>query len=40
MAFGYVRNRPGKRWHTPRTQALIDAVYQSLSSSLSPTLAD
>lgn len=37
MAFGYVRNRPGKRWHTPRTQALIDAVYQSLSSSPSPS---
>jgi CubicO group peptidase (beta-lactamase class C family) len=30
LAFGYVRNRPGQRWQTPRTQALIDAVYQTL----------
>ncbi|MBW2722976.1 MAG: beta-lactamase family protein [Deltaproteobacteria bacterium] len=33
LAFGYVRNRPGQRWQTPRTQALIDAAYQSLSRS-------
>lgn len=31
MAFGYVRCRPGQRWQTPRTQALIDAVYQALA---------
>jgi CubicO group peptidase (beta-lactamase class C family) len=33
LAFGYVRNRLGRRWQTPRTQALIDAVYQSLSTA-------
>jgi CubicO group peptidase (beta-lactamase class C family) len=27
IAFGYVMNRPGERWKTPRTQRLIDAVY-------------
>jgi CubicO group peptidase (beta-lactamase class C family) len=30
MAFGYVTNRPGKRWQTVRTQRLIDAVYTCL----------
>jgi CubicO group peptidase (beta-lactamase class C family) len=30
MAFGYVTNRPGKRWQTVRTQRLIDAVYACL----------
>jgi len=30
MAFGYVMNRPGPRWKTPRTQRLIDAVYDCL----------
>lgn len=30
VAFGYVRNRPGDRWQTPRTQALVDAVYACL----------
>jgi CubicO group peptidase (beta-lactamase class C family) len=33
LAFGYVMNRPGDRWQTPRTQALIEAVYESLASS-------
>lgn len=30
LAFAYVRNRPGDRWQTPRTQALIDASYAAL----------
>lgn len=30
FAFGYVRNQPGDRWRTPRTLALVDAVYESL----------
>jgi CubicO group peptidase (beta-lactamase class C family) len=30
IAFGYLMNRPGKRWLTPRTNALVDAVYESL----------
>ncbi len=30
IAFGYLMNRPGLRWQTPRVQNLIDAVYASL----------
>jgi CubicO group peptidase (beta-lactamase class C family) len=30
VAFGYLMNRPGDRWQTPRTQRLVDAVYASL----------
>jgi CubicO group peptidase (beta-lactamase class C family) len=30
VAFGYLMNRPGDRWKTPRTQRLIDAVYACL----------
>lgn len=30
LAFGYLMNRPGERWQTPRTQRLVDAVYASL----------
>ncbi len=30
LAFGYLMNRPGQRWQTPRVQNLIDAVYASL----------
>ena len=30
LAFGYVRNTMGPRWQTPRTRALIDAVYSCL----------
>jgi len=30
IAFGYLMNRPGKRWQTPRVQNLINAVYASL----------
>lgn len=40
VAFGYVRNRPGRRWQTPRTQALIDALYRSLGSRQPPTVHD
>jgi CubicO group peptidase (beta-lactamase class C family) len=30
LAFGYVTNRPGERWHNPRTERLIDALYRCL----------
>ena len=30
IAFGYVTNDMGPRWHSPRNRALIDAVYASL----------
>jgi CubicO group peptidase (beta-lactamase class C family) len=30
VGFGYLMNRPGERWKTPRTQRLIDAVYACL----------
>jgi len=30
VAFGFVTNRPGERWKTPRTQRLVDALYASL----------
>lgn len=30
IAFGYLMNRAGQRWQTPRVQNLIDAVYASL----------
>lgn len=30
VAFGYLMNRPGSRWRTPRTNALIDALGESL----------
>ena len=30
LAFGYLMNRPGQRWQTPRTNRLIDAVYACL----------
>lgn len=32
VAFGYLMNRPGQRWLTPRTNALVDAVYASLGA--------
>lgn len=28
LAFGYVTNRPGERWHNPRTERLLDALYR------------
>jgi len=43
LAFGYLMNRPGERWLTPRTNALVDAVYASLGglgSTQSGTSAD
>jgi CubicO group peptidase (beta-lactamase class C family) len=30
VAFAYLTNRPGARWQSPRSQALIDALYASL----------
>ncbi len=30
VALGYLINRPGERWHTPRTQRLLDALYACL----------
>jgi CubicO group peptidase (beta-lactamase class C family) len=30
LAFGYLMNRPGERWNNPRTQRLLDALYQCL----------
>lgn len=30
VSFAYLMNRPGERWQSPRTEALIDAVYASL----------
>ena len=30
LAFGYVMNRPGQRWHNPRTERLVDALYGCL----------
>jgi len=32
LTFGYVMNLPGDRWQTPRTQRLIDAVYECLGT--------
>lgn len=34
VAFAFLTSRPGARWQTPRTQALLDAVYASLGDSL------
>lgn len=31
LSFAFLTNRPGDRWQTPRTQALVDAVYDALS---------
>ncbi len=30
VAFGYLMNRPGERWQTPRTNALVEALYEAL----------
>ncbi len=30
IAFGYLRNKPGDRWRTPHTLALVDALYDTL----------
>lgn len=37
VAFAYLMNRPGERWQTPRTNALVEAVYEALGVSLPPT---
>jgi len=31
LAFAYVLNRGGPRWQSPRTQALVDAVYEAIA---------
>lgn len=36
IAFGYLMNRPGARWHTPRTNALIDALGRALGRPTEP----
>jgi CubicO group peptidase (beta-lactamase class C family) len=33
IAFGYLMNRPGERWQTPRVQNLINATYTALVGS-------
>lgn len=33
IAFSYLMNRPGQRWQTPRTNALVEATYASLGSA-------
>lgn len=33
IAFGYLMNRPGQRWQTPRTNALVDATYASIGGA-------
>jgi CubicO group peptidase (beta-lactamase class C family) len=30
LAFGYLMNRPGERWHNPRTDRLLEALYGCL----------
>ncbi len=37
IAFSYLMNRPGQRWQTPRTNALVEATYTSLGGN--PELA-
>ena len=32
VAFGYLINRPGDRWQNPRTEGLIEALYESLGA--------
>jgi CubicO group peptidase (beta-lactamase class C family) len=36
VAFGYLMNRPGERWQTPRTNAVVEAVYAALGRPLEP----
>jgi CubicO group peptidase (beta-lactamase class C family) len=33
VAFAFLSSRPGQRWQTPRTRALLDAVYTALGAS-------
>jgi CubicO group peptidase (beta-lactamase class C family) len=32
VAFAFLTARPGDRWQTPRTQALVDALYGALGA--------
>jgi len=34
VAFGYLMNRPGERWQTPRTNVLVEAVYEALGRTI------
>ena len=36
LAFGYLMNRPGQRWQTPRTNALVEAAYSALGATPDP----
>jgi CubicO group peptidase (beta-lactamase class C family) len=36
VAFGYLMNRPGERWQTPRTNSIVEAVYAALGRPLPP----
>lgn len=36
LAFAYLTNRPGDRWHNPRTVSLVEAVYAALGRPLAP----
>jgi CubicO group peptidase (beta-lactamase class C family) len=36
VAFGYLMNRPGERWQTPRTNSIVEAVYEALGRPLPP----
>lgn len=40
VGFGYVMNRPGKRFHTARANALIEALNQSLGRSVPAPVKD
>ncbi|MFK7896527.1 MAG: serine hydrolase domain-containing protein [Myxococcota bacterium] len=33
LCFAYLMNRPGQRWQTPRTNALVEAAYAALGAS-------
>jgi CubicO group peptidase (beta-lactamase class C family) len=37
VAFGYLMNRPGVRWQTPRTDELVRALYDALGVAGSPS---
>jgi len=30
VSFAFLSSRPGQRWQTPRTRALLDALYTAL----------
>ena len=40
VAFGYLMNRPGDRWQTPRTNAIVEALYASLGQPRPPKTDD